>query len=144
MSINTAVKRCACVRGSLLAGCDPLSRPKFQRKTYKVTALSLNERTKIKTHLDICRRKEKSKEKESLRLMEHKVFSSTGFLSIYHFVLSFNRKVKCFLKHRVLLACVVVVTLVRQLCSDGLKARHLVITTFAHAETLTAVLTQIL
>ena len=36
------------------------------------------------------------------------------------------------------------VTLVRQLCSDGLKARHLVITTFAHAETLTAVLTQIL
>lgn len=108
MLINTAVKRCACVRGSLQAGCEPLSRPKFQRKTYKVTALSLNERTKIKTHLDICRRKEKSKEKESLRLMEHKAFSSTGFLSIYHFVLSFNRKVKRFLKHRVLLACVVV------------------------------------
>ena len=40
--------------------------------------------------------------------MEHKAFSSTGFLSIYHFVLSFNRKVKRFLKHRVLLACVVV------------------------------------
>ena len=108
MLINTAVKRCACVRGSPLAGCEPLSRPKFQRKTYKVTALSLNERTKIKTHLDICRRKEKSKEKESLRLMEHKAFSSTGFLSIYHFVLSFNRKVKRFLKHYVLLACVVV------------------------------------
>lgn len=83
-------------------------RATFPPKISKETALSLNERTKIKTHLDICRRKEKSKEKESLRLMEHKAFSSTGFLSIYHFVLSFNRKVKRFLKHRVLLACVVV------------------------------------
>lgn len=45
------------------------------------------------------------------------------------------KKIKPF-KYYVLLACVIVCRRVEQLGSDSLEARHLVITTFAHAQTI--------
>ena len=45
---NTAVKRRACARESILEGRAPISRAKFQRKTLQATAVSQNVRKKWK------------------------------------------------------------------------------------------------
>ena len=65
---------------------------KIQRKkTLETTIVSQSRRKKIETLMKISKGKEKQ-EKENSRLFEHKAFSSTSILLIYHSVLSSNKK----------------------------------------------------
>lgn len=66
---------------------------------------------------------------------EHKSYSSTGILLIYHSVLSFNIEVVRFQNTVSYWLVQLFVTRARQLDCESLKTRHLVITTFTHAQT---------
>ena len=74
-----------------------------------------------------------SRVKQNSRLFEHEAYSSTSILLIYHSGLSFPKKLY-FLKHRDLLAYVVIAIFVRQLGSDSLEARYPATTTIKNAQ----------
>ena len=75
----------------------------------------------------------KSGQKENSRLIEHKPYSSTGILLIYHFVLRFTKNVLSLRNTVTYWLMWLFVTRVRQPCSYSLKVQHPVTTTFAHA-----------
>ena len=66
----------------------------------------------------------KSKEKENMRLFEHKAYLSAGIPLTYHSVLSFFKNVIRFLNTVTYWLMWLIVTCVRQFGSDGLKVRY--------------------
>ena len=102
---NTAVKRRACAGRSILTGHALISRAKLQPRSRKLCTEILKRSKKFVQG-------NKNKAKDNSRLFAHKThlitvscsFTIAGFMFIYHFVLSFTKKVI----HRNLLVCLVV------------------------------------
>ena len=95
---NTAVKHKVCARKVHFSVSRALiSRAKFQGKQ-KEKQFSRQICTKNQTSIRSCQsvKGNKKREKENLKIYFHKACLSTGFLAMYHYVLSFIKKVMRF------------------------------------------------
>ena len=95
---NTAVKHKACARKVHFSASRALiSRAKFQGKQ-KEKQFSRQLCTKNQTSIRSCQsvKGNKRREKENLKIYFHKACLSRGFLPMYHYVLSFIKKVMRF------------------------------------------------
>lgn len=133
---NTAVKRRACAGRSILTGHALISRAKLQPRSRKLCTEILKRSKKFVQG-------NKNKAKDNSRLFAHKThlitvscsFTIAGFMFIYHFVLSFTKKVIRFLNTVTYWFVWLLTTRVRLLGSNTITARGLVITKFPHVQT---------